>query len=129
MTQYARRITDSDESRRLYKLHQQAKQTDGPCEVCGWRDGDGVRTCFYSAELGAVTHQNSEAGAEATMTPAQRSLFRLRMVPLPVRLAAPSASRLWTPNIAPSTAPMTLPDMPIPSASTRTAASCQTTSG
>lgn len=76
----ARHSTDNDESRRLYDLYQQAKQTGGPCEVCGWRDGDGVKTCFYSAELGAVTHQNSDAGAALTMTPAQRSLFRLRMV-------------------------------------------------
>lgn len=63
-----------------YDLYRQAKQTGGPCAVCGWRDGDGVRTCFYSSELGTVTHQNSEAGAALTMTPAQRSLFGLRMV-------------------------------------------------
>lgn len=63
-----------------FKLSRQAQKSGGPCPVCGWKDGDGVRTCFYSAELGAVTHQNSDAGAEATMTPAQRSLFRLRMV-------------------------------------------------
>lgn len=80
MTQFARHITDSDESRRLYDLYQKAKQTGGPCQVCGWRDGDGVKTCFYSVDLGAVTHQNSETGAEATMSPMQRSLFKLRMI-------------------------------------------------
>ena len=60
-----------------YKMHKEAKRTGGPCEVCGWKDGDGVKVCFYSPELGAVTHQNTDAGAMATMTPAQRSLFGL----------------------------------------------------
>lgn len=63
-----------------FALSRQAQKTGGPCPVCGWKDGDGAQDCFYSAELGAVTHQNSDAGAEATMTPAQRSLYKLRMV-------------------------------------------------
>lgn len=62
-----------------YNLHLAARKSGGPCQVCGWKDGDGVKTCFVSPDLGYVTHQNSEAGAEATMTPAQRSLYRLRM--------------------------------------------------
>lgn len=62
-----------------YDLYQQAKESGGPCQVCGWRDGDGVKTCFVSPDLGAVTHSNSDAGAVATMTPAQRSLYGLRM--------------------------------------------------
>ena len=63
-----------------FKLSRQAQKAGGPCPVCGWKDGDGVTTCFYSADLGAVTHQNTDAGAEATMTPAQRSLYELRIV-------------------------------------------------
>lgn len=62
-----------------YELHKRAKQT-GVCEVCGWKDGDGVKVCFVSAELGAVTHQNSEDAVLATMTPAQQSLYLLRFV-------------------------------------------------
>ncbi len=61
-----------------YALYKQAKQTGGPCQICNWRDGDGVRTCFYSSELGVVTHQNSEKGIMASMTDAQRDLYQLR---------------------------------------------------
>jgi len=63
-----------------YVLYKRAKETGGPCEICGWRDGDGVRTCFYSQELGAVTHQNSDRGAMATMTAAQQHLYTRRQV-------------------------------------------------
>ena len=45
-------------------------ENGGPCPVCGWKDGDGAQDCFIR-RIGAVTHQNSDAGAEATMTPAQ----------------------------------------------------------
>ena len=61
-----------------YQQHKEAQRTGGPCEVCGWKDGDGVKVCFYSPELGAVTHQNTDAGAMATMTPEQRGLYQLR---------------------------------------------------
>jgi len=61
-----------------YRQHKEAQRTGGPCPVCGWKDGDGARTCFYSRELGAVTHQNTDAGAMLTMTLEQRSLFQLR---------------------------------------------------
>ena len=61
-----------------YEKYKEARRTGGPCEVCGWRDGDGVKACFYSPDLGAVTHQNTEAGAMLSMTEEQRSLFRLR---------------------------------------------------
>jgi hypothetical protein len=63
-----------------YRISRQAQKDGGPCPVCGWRDGDGVKVCFYSADLGEVSHQNSRRGAEATMTPAQISLSRLRSV-------------------------------------------------
>lgn len=71
-------VLDGDEARAAYKEFQAAAKSGGPCEVCGWQDGDGIKTCFYSRDLGAVTHQNSEAGAMETMTPEQRSLFQLR---------------------------------------------------
>jgi hypothetical protein len=61
-----------------YALYKQAKQTGGPCQVCNWHDGDGVRTCFYSSELGVVTHQNSEKGIMAGMTDSQKHLYQLR---------------------------------------------------
>ena len=51
------------------------------CPVCGWKDGDGVTTCFYSPELGAVTHQNSDEAAAASMTAEQRSLFEAYSAP------------------------------------------------
>ena len=60
-----------------YKEFENAKKT-GNCNICGWGDGDGIKTCFYSSEIGAVIHQNSDAGAEKSMTPEQVSLFRLR---------------------------------------------------
>lgn len=60
-----------------YEKHRKAKETGGPCEVCGWRDGDGIKACFYHPDLGAVTHQNSARGAEQTMTPEQIRLHRL----------------------------------------------------
>lgn len=63
-----------------FKLSRQAQKTGGPCPVCGWKDGDGVTTCFVSPDLGAVVHENTAAGAAATMTPAQRSLYELRFV-------------------------------------------------
>ncbi len=42
-----------------YALYQDAQKRGGPCPICNWKDGDGVRTCFYSKEVGIVTHQNS----------------------------------------------------------------------
>jgi|SRR5579862_131681 len=61
-----------------YALSRQAQKDGGPCPICDWEDGDGVRTCFYSSEVGIVTHQNSEKGIMAEMTPAQRHLYQLR---------------------------------------------------
>ena len=59
-----------------YAVHKQAQENGGPCPICNWKDGDGVRTCFYSQELGIVTHQNSQQAIEASMTEEQRSLLR-----------------------------------------------------
>lgn len=74
----ARRMAVSEEqASEWFKLSRQAKQT-GKCQVCGWKDGDGQVTCFYSPTLGAVTHENSEDAAKRTMTPEQASLFDLR---------------------------------------------------
>lgn len=61
-----------------YALSRQAQKDGGPCPICAWRDGDGVGTCFYSPVFGIVTHQNSEKGVMATMSPTQRHLYHLR---------------------------------------------------
>lgn len=61
-----------------YDSYRTAAANGGPCAVCGWRDGDGVKECFYSTELGSVVHQNTMASAEAAMTEAQRTLVNLR---------------------------------------------------
>lgn len=66
--------------REKYALYQEAKKTGGPCAICGWRDGDGVRTCFYSSELGIVSHQNSERGTMMSMDESQRNLYTRRSV-------------------------------------------------
>ena len=55
-----------------------AQQSGGPCPICDWRDGDGVRPCFSSREYGVVTHENSMKAAQQDMTPEQRSLVNLR---------------------------------------------------
>lgn len=57
-----------------WELYQIGKKT-GKCPLCGWKDGDGVKTCYYSKEVGAVTHENSQKGVLQQMTPSQRSLF------------------------------------------------------
>lgn len=72
-----RTAADSKQSSEWYKISRQANET-GTCELCGWQDGDGIKTCFYSSTLGAVTHQNSIEGATRTMTPEQASLVGLR---------------------------------------------------
>lgn len=61
-----------------YKRSQAAQASGGPCPICDWRDGDGTRSCFYSAPYGTVRHQNSEAAVVASMSPQQRSLYLLR---------------------------------------------------
>lgn len=61
-----------------YALYQQANESGEPCEICGWKDGDGTRTCFSSNEIGIVKHQNSEQAVAALMTPEQRSLYLSR---------------------------------------------------
>ncbi len=61
-----------------YALSRAAQKSGGPCPLCNWQDGDGVRTCFYSHELGMVTHQNSDKGVMASMTPEQQHLYQLR---------------------------------------------------
>lgn len=63
-----------------YDLSRAAQKAGGPCPVCGWKDGDGVKVCFASQELGEVTHQNSTAAASATMSESQRLLVSLRLV-------------------------------------------------
>ena len=30
----------------------------GACSLCGWREGDGVRECYYDERLGSVQHGN-----------------------------------------------------------------------
>ena len=70
------RLCPAGRAHAWYKEFENAKV--GNCSICGWSDGDGIKTCFYSSEIGAVTHQNSETGAERSMTPEQVSLFRLR---------------------------------------------------
>jgi len=56
-----------------YDLYRQAEKT-GKCELCGWRDGEGVRVCYYDKDFGALTHQNSIEGAKLHMTESQREL-------------------------------------------------------
>jgi len=69
-----------DDSVRFHQSRE-AQRTGGPCPVCGWEDGDGVKTCFTSQELGPVTHQNSDKAATASMTAEQRSLFEAYSAP------------------------------------------------
>lgn len=54
-----------------YDIYRAAQDTGGPCPICNWRDGDGVRTCFYDSEYGVVKHQNSMAAAKRTMSEVQ----------------------------------------------------------
>ena len=63
--------------REKYAIYKKAQKDGTPCPICNWQDGDGVRTCFYSSELGIVTHQNTEKGVMASMNEAQRHLYRL----------------------------------------------------
>lgn len=56
-----------------WKLHKQAEKS-GFCPLCGWKDGNGTKVCFYSKELGAVTHSNSRKWVMSQMTESQRSL-------------------------------------------------------
>jgi len=56
-----------------YDLYKQAERT-GKCSLCGWKDGDGVKMCYYDSDIGAVTHQNSMEAAKSQMTQSQRSL-------------------------------------------------------
>jgi len=56
-----------------YDFYRQAEKT-GKCELCGWKDGDGVKTCYYDPEIGFVVHQNSIEAAKTQMTESQRSL-------------------------------------------------------
>lgn len=48
--------------RAAYDQSRAAQAAGGPCPICGWKNGDGVRVCFcfYNNEIGAVSHQNSE---------------------------------------------------------------------
>jgi hypothetical protein len=50
-------------------------QKSGACEECGWKDGDGVKTCFYSSAIGTVTHEDSPQAVRARMSESQRSLL------------------------------------------------------
>jgi hypothetical protein len=59
-----------------YAFYKQARETGGPCEICGWKDGDGTRACFYGKELGTVRHENSMQAVTRQMTPSQQELLR-----------------------------------------------------
>jgi len=48
----------------------------GFCPLCGWKPGEGIKTCYYSSEIGAVIHQNSDEDAKRLMTESQRSLIK-----------------------------------------------------
>lgn len=41
-----------------YQLYTEGKKA-GLCLNCGWKDGEGTRTCYYDKEVGAVVHENS----------------------------------------------------------------------
>jgi len=58
-----------------WRLHKEAERS-GFCPLCGWKDGDGVKVCYYSQELGAVTHRNSWNWVMSQMTESQRSLVK-----------------------------------------------------
>jgi hypothetical protein len=58
-----------------YERHEQAEK-QGHCDECGWKDGDGAATCFYSDQIGSVTHTNSENAVIAQMSESQRMLYR-----------------------------------------------------
>jgi hypothetical protein len=73
MTQSIKEYTD-DSYQQAYERFRAAKAS-GHCEECGWKDGDGVTTCFYSSIIGAVTHEDSPAAVAARMTESQRSLM------------------------------------------------------
>jgi hypothetical protein len=66
----SKKYTD-DSYKSAYERFAKAEKT-GVCEECGWKDGDGAVTCFYSNVLGAVTHENA---VRAQMTESQRSLY------------------------------------------------------
>ncbi len=53
----------------------QQGQKLGHCLQCGWKDGDGVKECYYDSNVGSVTHQNSPQSVRAQMSPSQRSLY------------------------------------------------------
>lgn len=74
-----RKPADKAQESEWFKLSREATKTGQQCPVCGWQDGDGIKACFYSSRLGAVTHENTIEGAKQTMTPAQASLVDLRM--------------------------------------------------
>lgn len=45
-----------------------------PCPHCGWREGEGVKACRYTPELGQVTHGNEHP---VGLSPEQQELYEL----------------------------------------------------
>ena len=42
-----------------YQLHLESMSNGGPCPICGWCEGDGVKYCFTDSLMGRVMHQNT----------------------------------------------------------------------
>jgi len=101
----------------------EAQRTGGPCPICGWKDGDGAKVCFYwvmlikprrrgggkggngakacfySQTLGAVIHQDSDKAAADSTTAGQRSLFEAYTAPgCSRRHECNSIPHLWWPD-------------------------------
>lgn len=58
----------------IREIHFDAKKT-GYCKVCGWHDGDGVQTCYYDSEMGAMHHENSMESFFSKLTESQKILY------------------------------------------------------
>ena len=43
-----------------YQEHLEAMSNGGPCPICGWCEGDGVKLCFPDPFMGKVMHQNTD---------------------------------------------------------------------
>jgi len=57
-----------------YEVFKKAKEIGG-CGLCGWKDGDGVKVCYYDEELGVLKHENSIDMAKSKMTTSEKSLY------------------------------------------------------
>lgn len=56
-------VTETDNDSARYELYKRAQESGGPCPVCGWTEGDGVKPCFYGKNLGLVNHENADPKA------------------------------------------------------------------